>query len=125
MIEVKNLVKKYGDFNALSDVSFKIEEDDFFALLGPNGAGKTTFVRILSSLTQTTSGEIYVDGEKVSRNNSKAKSSIGVVSQHINLEREMNVYDNLELHARLFGMSSKERKERINSQLEFAERFFR
>ena len=87
--------------------------------------GKTTYVWILSSITQTTSGEIYVDGEKVSRNNSKAKSSIGVVSQHINLEREMNVYDNLELHARLFGMSSKERKERINSQLEFAERFFR
>lgn len=121
MIEVKDLVKYYGDLKVLNEINFQIEDGTFFGILGPNGAGKTTFVRIMSSLTEPTSGCILVDGEEVSRNNSKIKSKIGIVSQHTNLEREMSVYKNLELHARLFGIEKEKREGKILEELEFAE----
>lgn len=121
MIRVDRLVKKYENFTALNSISFSIGRGSFFGLLGPNGAGKTTFVRILSSLTRPTSGEISIEGRKINRNNSETKRRIGIVSQHITLERELSVYKNLELQARLFGIDKKERHEKIMGELEFAD----
>ncbi|MCL2390567.1 MAG: ABC transporter ATP-binding protein [Endomicrobia bacterium] len=78
-IEVKNLVKKYGDFEAVKDISFDVKKGEIFAFLGPNGAGKTTTVKILTGLLKPSSGEVSVLGMNVSRDIDKIKSKIGFV----------------------------------------------
>jgi ABC-2 type transport system ATP-binding protein len=119
MLELKNVTKKYGDLVAVNGVDLTINKGEFFGLLGPNGAGKTTTVRMISTITPKTSGEIKVDGVDIDRNLTEIKIKIGVVPQQNNLEVELSAWENLEIHGILYKIPKKERRERINELLEF------
>ncbi|WP_297549709.1 ABC transporter ATP-binding protein [Thermococcus sp.] len=101
-IIAKNLVKRYGDFEAVRGVSFSVKKGEAFALLGPNGAGKTTTVRMLTTLTSITSGEAYVNGFDVKRERLAVRKSIGLVPDVSNLYDELTVRDNLRFMAKLY-----------------------
>jgi ABC-2 type transport system ATP-binding protein len=115
------LVKRYGDLAALDGLDLTVGEGELYGFLGPNGAGKTTAIRIMTGTARATSGTVSVGGVDVTRDPVAAKSHIGVVSQHVNLDADLTVRENLELHGLLHGMPSGERKTRIVELLKFAE----
>lgn len=119
MIKVEQITKVFKK-PALSDVSFTVSKGSCLALLGPNGAGKTTLFRLLSSLSTATEGSISIDGMQVCKNNRHIKGLIGYVPQHINLEQDFTVNENLMIAAKLFGVREKNAKERIRELLDFA-----
>lgn len=121
MLELIDLTKKYGSLTAVDNLNLTLEKGEFFGLLGPNGAGKTTTVRMISTLTPKTSGDIIIDSRSMDRNLTEVKIMIGVVPQHNNLENEMTAWENLEVHGMLYKMTKTERKERIKELLEFTE----
>lgn len=120
MLIIRDLTKQYGEITAVDHLNLVIAKGEFFGLLGPNGAGKTTTIRMISTLTPLTSGQIAVAGKTVNRNLTEVKIKIGVVPQHNNLESEMTAWENLELHGRLYHMPKKIRRKRIDELLEFA-----
>ncbi|MDD3581646.1 MAG: ABC transporter ATP-binding protein [Desulfobacca sp.] len=121
MIEIVNLVKRYKTVKALNGVSFRVENGEMFAYLGPNGSGKTTTIRILTGLTKPTAGDAYLNGCHFERDSLKAKRQCGLVPQVINLDMELTVRENLDLHGRLFQMTSEERRARTDALLEYVE----
>jgi len=120
VIEVRNLTKVYeeGDVLAVDDISFNIKKGEIFALLGPNGAGKTTTISMLSTLLRPTEGEAMVNSHKIREEPDMIRKSIGVVFQEPSLDGDMTGWENLELHAVLYGMPKKERREKIREVLE-------
>jgi ABC-2 type transport system ATP-binding protein len=125
VIEIKDLTKKFGETVAVDHLDLIIPKGEFFGLLGPNGAGKTTLVRMMSTLTEPTSGSIFVGGVQLDRNRTEIKSKIGVVPQHMNLEWELTGLQNLQLHARLFGIEKAHAEKRIDELLHFIDLFDR
>ncbi|MCX7872928.1 MAG: ABC transporter ATP-binding protein [Caldimicrobium sp.] len=119
-ISISNLKKSYGKVIALKGISFDVYKGEIFALLGPNGAGKTTTLRILSGLTKPTSGEIFILGENLKERELFVKTQIGLVPQHVNLDLELTVEENLIIHGLLFKLSYSEIKRRITELLELA-----
>ena len=119
MIEINDVSKMFGEFAAVDNVNLKIQDGEFLGLLGPNGAGKTTIIKMLTGLLKPTTGTIYVDGEKMSRNNMKIKKRIGVVPQYTNLDKELTAYENLIFAAKLFKI--KDYKNKIEELLTFME----
>ena len=81
MIELRELTKKFGDFTAVDGLSLSIETGEFFGLLGPNGAGKTTTISMLSTVLLPTSGEIFIDGARLTRAASEQKRKLAVITQ--------------------------------------------
>ncbi|WP_051920443.1 ABC transporter ATP-binding protein [Thermodesulfobacterium hydrogeniphilum] len=124
-LKIENLVKRYPSVLALKGISFEIKEKELFALLGPNGAGKTTIIRIISGLTQPTSGNIYIFNKSIFNNPIWAKNQIGIVPQTINLDLELSVEENLLIHGFLYRMSLDQIKKRIEELLELADLTFR
>lgn len=120
-IVVKGLVKKFGELRAVDGVSFEVEDGEIFGLLGPNGAGKTTTIKILVTLLKPTSGEVFVAGNDVIKKPSLVRKSIGVVFQDTTLELDFTARENLDFHARLYGMTKEERKRRIEEVLSLVE----
>ncbi len=120
MIVTERLTKRYGSTVALDSVDLKIEAGEVFGFLGPNGAGKTTAIRILTTLTRPDSGRAWVDGTDVVNAAARVKSAIGVVQQHLSLDRELTVAENLEIHARLHHLSPHERRQRMAESMAFA-----
>ena len=121
IIEVKNLVKKYGDFTAVDDISFEVEQGKIFAFLGPNGAGKTTTIKILTTLTDVTSGSIKINNYDPMVQEDEARSSFGIVFQDQSLDDELTAIENLEMHAMLYKIKKKDRNQRIEQLLNFVE----
>lgn len=121
MLDIINLKKEYKNVTAVDGLDLKIKEGEFFGLLGPNGAGKTTTVRMISTLTPKTSGDIVINGESMDRNLTSIKAKIGVVPQQNNLENEMSAWENLEVHGILYGMNKEKRRKKIAEMLEFTE----
>ena len=117
MIIVKNLVKKYGDFYALNGLSFEVNENEIFGLLGPNGAGKTTLIHILATLLKPTTGGAIVNGYDVLDNATKVRKSIGVVFQAPSSDDILTGYENLKIHALLYGIPRGTREKRISEVL--------
>ena len=118
-IEVHNLMKEFNGYRVLDSISFNVYRGEVFGYLGPNGAGKTTTLRILLGLIKPTSGEVFVLGENP-LNNSKLRMKIGVLLEDHGLYNSLTVYENLDLYARLYGLSnSLERRRRIIELLEF------
>lgn len=117
MIIVKNLVKKYGDFYALNGLSFEVNENEIFGLLGPNGAGKTTLIHILATLLKPTTGGAVVNGYDVLHNATKVRQSIGVVFQAPSSDDILTGYENLKIHALLYGIPRGTREKRISEVL--------
>jgi len=121
IIEVKNLVKKYGNFTAVDGINFDVEHGKIFAFLGPNGAGKTTTIKILTTLTDPTSGTIKINGFDPTKQEGEARKSFGIVFQDQSLDEELTAYENLDMHGMLYGIKGKERKKRIEQLLNFVE----
>ena len=117
MIIVKNLVKRYGDFYALNGLSFEVNENEIFGLLGPNGAGKTTLIHILATLLKPTTGGAVVNGYDVLHNATKVRESIGVVFQAPSSDDILTGYENLKIHALLYGIPRGTREKRISEVL--------
>ena len=117
MIIIKNLVKKYGEFYALHGLNFEVNENEIFGLLGPNGAGKTTLIHILATLLKPTEGYAIVNGFNVLHDATKVRESIGVVFQAPSSDDMLTGYENLTVHALLYGIPSKKREIRISEVL--------
>lgn len=118
-LAVCGVVKRYGPVTAVDGVSFTVRRGEIFGLLGPNGAGKTTLIRMLTTLTRPTTGELFVGGENVAKNPVAVKRLIGVVPQVNNLERELTGRENLVLHALLHRLPKEYRERRIQELLEY------
>jgi ABC-2 type transport system ATP-binding protein len=119
LIVTEKLTKTYGDIKAVEDLNLKVHSGEVFGFLGPNGAGKTTTIRILTTLTKPTSGNGWVSGFDVVKEPDKVKKVIGVVQQHISLDRDLTVKENMEFHARLHHLGSSERRRRIDELLDY------
>jgi len=105
IITVKNLVKKYGDFTAVNDISFEVYEGEIFGLLGPNGAGKTTTLEIIETLREKTSGEISVDGFSIDKGADDIKKRIGVQLQAAGYYPNLNLSELIVLFSGLYGIN--------------------
>lgn len=118
ILEVYNLVKKYGDFTAVKGISFDMQEGEIFSLLGPNGAGKSTTISVLSTLFPPTAGEVRVCGHSVVHEPMAVKRSIGVVPQEIALYEDLTAQENLNFWGQMYGLSGKFLSTRISEVLE-------
>ena len=104
VIEVKNLVKKYGDFTAVDSISFSVGKGELFGFLGPNGAGKTTTINMLATLLEPTSGTLKVNGFNAVTQKNQVRSSIGLIFQDPSLDVELTAWENVWLHAKLYNV---------------------
>ena len=120
-IEVNSLIKKFGDFKAVDNISVQVEEGEIFGFLGPNGAGKSTTMMILTTLLKPTSGNVLVGGYDVMLNAKKVREKIGYVQQEISVDEFLTGRENLYLHARINQIPSNLIKSRIDDVLELVE----
>lgn len=104
VIEITGLVKKFGDFAAVDDISFEVRRGELFAFLGVNGAGKSTTISVICGRLDRTAGRVTVGGYDIDRDIAKIKNKIGVVFQSSVLDRVLNVKDNLKSRAALYGI---------------------
>ncbi len=118
ILEVKNLVKNYGNFNAVKGISFEIMEGEIFSLLGPNGAGKTTTISMLSTLYTPTSGDALVCGHSVIKDPMAVKNCIGIVPQDLALYDDLSARENLNFWGQMYGLSGKTLSKRVDEVLE-------
>jgi ABC-2 type transport system ATP-binding protein len=121
VLEIKYLVKRYGNVLALDNLSLTIKEGEVFGLLGPNGTGKTTFINCILGLTNIDRGEIYIFEKPLNKALKELKSQIGIVPQEISLYSNLTVYENLSFFGSLYNLSGKLLKERIEFALEFVQ----
>jgi ABC-2 type transport system ATP-binding protein len=118
ILEVQNLVKNYGDFQAVKGVSFNIEEGEIFSLLGPNGAGKTTTISMLSTLYTPTSGDAVIGGHSVTKDPMAVRGVIGVVPQDLALYEDLTARENLVFWGQMYNLSGKALNARVDEVLE-------
>ena len=118
ILEVQNLVKNYGDFQAVKGVSFNIEEGEIFSLLGPNGAGKTTTISMLSTLYTPTSGDAVIGGHSVAKDPMAVRGVIGVVPQDLALYEDLTARENLVFWGQMYNLSGKALHARVDEVLE-------
>jgi ABC-2 type transport system ATP-binding protein len=121
IIEVTDLVKKYGDLTAVKGISFEVELGEIFGFLGPNGAGKTTTISILCTLLSPTAGSARLDGRDVATQRDQVRESIGLVFQDPSLDDRLTARENLEFHAFAYRIPKEERDGRIQEVLEMVE----
>jgi len=118
LIKIRNLTKRYENLTAVDDINLEIAKGEVFGLLGPNGAGKTTVIHMLATLLKPTSGTAIVNGYDVVTEPGKVRSSIGIVFQAPSSDDMLTGYENLKIHAFLYGIPSYQREKRIQSVLE-------
>jgi ABC-2 type transport system ATP-binding protein len=117
-IEVEHIVKRYGEFLAVDDISFAVKEEEIFGLLGPNGAGKSTLIRMMTTLIPITAGRARVAGHDVARDPNAVRHTIGVIPQALTSDLDLTVEENLNIYAKLYDVPKKRRKEAIEELLE-------
>ena len=111
-IEVENLTKKFGDFTAVDNISFKIPKGSIFGFLGPNGSGKSTTIRMLCGVLHPTSGNGFVMGKDVVKDTEQVRQNLGYMSQKFSLYEDLTVEENLDFYAGIYGLDKKIRDER-------------
>jgi len=121
IIEVENLVKRFGELVAVDNISFSVAPGEIFGFLGPNGAGKTTTINILCTLTKPTSGRAIIAGLDVVRQQSQVRQLIGLVFQDPSLDERLSGLQNLRFHGLVYGMPSSVREPRIEQLLRMVE----
>ena len=117
-IEVEHIVKRYGDFEAVKNVSFSVAEGEIFGLLGPNGAGKSTLIRMMTTLIPLTGGRAIVAGHDVAKEPDAVRRMIGVIPQALTSDPDLTVEENLSIYAKLYSVPKAERIKNINEVLE-------
>ena len=117
-VKASGLVKRFGDFAAVDGIDLEIRRGEIFGFLGPNGAGKTTTIRMLTTLSPPTEGTIEIDGRPVRGLDDPVKEQIGIVQQHISLDRDVTVLENIRYHAMLHRIPRREADERISKLVE-------
>ena len=117
MIRVQNLVKTFGTFTAVDDVSFDVAEGEIFAFLGPNGAGKTTTIKMMTTLLKPTSGSIELDGLNPEAKQNEARRRFGIVFQDPSLDGDLTAWENMEIHGVLYHVPHKVRRQRTEELL--------
>ena len=110
MIETKNLTKKFKNKVAVDSLNLKIEKGELFSLLGTNGAGKTTTIKMLSFLSEPTSGEILIDGKAAAENENEIKEILNLSPQETAIAPNLSVFENLEFMAGVYGIKNKNEK---------------
>lgn len=118
MLTVQHLSKKFGELEAVKDVSFTVEKGEAFSLLGPNGAGKSTVINMVTGLFSPTSGSIQIKDADVVKNPKQAQKFIGVVPQEVALYQTMSARENLKFWGRMYGLSGALLEKRIAEALE-------
>ena len=118
MLEIKNLVKNYGKFQALKGINMHIDRGEVFGFIGPNGAGKTTTMRIVCGLLQATSGEVYVDGIDALNEPDRIKRKVGYVPDFFGVYDNLKVMEYMNFFASLYGYKPREVKSSIEGLLE-------
>lgn len=118
VIAVENIVKRYGDFEAVKGITFEVEDGEIFGLLGPNGAGKSTLIRMMTTLIPVTGGRALVAGHDVSKDSDAVRRVIGVIPQALTSDPDLTVDENLSIYAKLYGVPRAERIHNINEVLE-------
>ncbi len=108
IVEVKDLVVKFGDFAAVDGISFDVKEGEIFGFLGPNGAGKTTTIRTITTIQKYDSGSVKIDGHDIKTEYLEARKLIGIAQQHISLDKDLTVRQNLKHHAILHKIPKKD-----------------
>jgi ABC-2 type transport system ATP-binding protein len=118
ILQVQNLVKKYGDFTAVKGVSFDIQQGEIFSLLGPNGAGKTTTISMLSTLYDPTGGDAIIARHSIRKDPMAVRRAIGVVPQDLALYEDLTARENLEFWGQMYNLGGKALASRIEEVLE-------
>src|SRR5262249_57594477 len=117
-IDVRGIVKKFGDFTAVNGISFTVEKGEIFGLLGPNGAGKSTLIRMMVTLLPPTAGTAVVNGFDVRAEADGVRRSIGVIPQAMTTDLELSVEENLIIFAKLYGVPRQKRDRLITELLQ-------
>jgi ABC-2 type transport system ATP-binding protein len=120
-IEVSNFTKRFGQFTAVDNISFTVEEGSVFALLGPNGAGKTTTISTLCTIQEKTEGELKICGHNVTTQKDLVRNDIGIVFQDSTLDGKLTIEENLKLHCDFYNVPKKEVKGRLDFVLELVD----
>jgi ABC-2 type transport system ATP-binding protein len=120
-IEVEHIVKKYGEFTAVDDVSFGVKEGEIFGLLGPNGAGKSTLIRMMTTLIPITAGTARIAGHDVQKEPDAVRRTIGVIPQALTSDLDLTIEENLSIYAKLYDVPAKTRKAAIDELLELVD----
>lgn len=121
VISVKKLSKKFGDFVAVNEIDFDVQKGEIFAFLGPNGAGKSTTIKMLTTLMQPTSGELYLAGFDVTKEQDSVRKSFGIVFQDPSLDDELTAYENMMIHATMYAIPHHERNSKIEELLKLVD----
>jgi ABC-2 type transport system ATP-binding protein len=117
-IAVENIVKRYGDFEAVGGITFEVADGEIFGLLGPNGAGKSTLIRMMTTLIPVTAGKAIIAGYDVSREPDAVRRTIGVIPQALTSDVDLTVEENLSIYAKLYEVPKAERQRNIEELLE-------
>ena len=117
-IAVQNIIKRYGDFEAVSGITFDVADGEIFGLLGPNGAGKSTLIRMMTTLIPVTAGKALIAGHDVSRDSDAVRRLIGVIPQALTSDIDLTVEENLSIYAKLYEVPRATRKRNIDELLE-------
>jgi ABC-2 type transport system ATP-binding protein len=121
VIEAHDLVKRFGDVVAVNNITFEVKKGEIFAFLGPNGAGKSTTIKMLTTMLRPTSGKLRLDNHDVTKERDAARKAFGIVFQDPSLDEELTAYENMDLHAALYGIAKSKRPARIKELLELVE----
>lgn len=119
VIEIRDLVKKYGNNIAVDNINLSIDEGEIYGLLGPNGAGKSTTINMLCSLLKPNSGSLKIFGVDVQEHNMDVKKKIGLVPQNVAIYKDFTAYENVKFFGELYGLRGNKLKESVNKALEF------
>lgn len=120
MIELEDISKHFGRHRAVNQVNLRVKRGSIYGLLGPNGAGKSTTIRMICGVLKPSGGRAYVDGLDVYKDSERIKSRIGYMSQKFSLYDDLTVLENLRFYASIYGISGKERDDRIQQLIEMA-----